>query len=332
MSPTSSTRLADSRRPVLENAARGAIVAVLVVLAACSGGSGSATPSTTTSTTAARSTTTAARASSAVDLKALPLGDGHVTRDKAGVGNLDLCSTFPTGGGGAQVAGPWISGTTFDITAKIAVQGDVAWPSAAFTTRVDGASRVLTGNDLPVNHHTGSFPIAASDPAAAYDRNPSAIAASQYELRIPAKPAAAATVGCVGGEVGVLLSGVVLNSPVDAMGRDAVAHELQDRCSGHPNQMGYHYHSVPTCLDGDTARHQLVGYALDGYGIFGRHAADGTVITDADLDECHGHTHEIAWDGATVTMYHYHASNEFPYVVGCFHGTNSQRGPFLTRR
>jgi hypothetical protein len=28
-------------------------------------------------------------------------------------------------------------------------------------------------------------------------------------------------------------------------------------------------------------------------------------------------------------MYHYHATWEFPYVVGCFHGTNTFHGPVL---
>ena len=51
------------------------------------------------------------------------------------------------------------------------------------------------------------------------------------------------------------------------------------------------------------------------------------MLTNADLDECHGHTHAIAWDGRTVTMYHYHATWEFPYVLGCFRGTSTVRAP-----
>ena len=34
-------------------------------------------------------------------------------------------------------------------------------------------------------------------------------------------------------------------------------------------------------------------------------------------------------DGKTVVMYHYHATWEFPYAVGCFHGTYTARGPVL---
>jgi YHYH protein len=60
-------------------------------------------------------------------------------------------------------------------------------------------------------------------------------------------------------------------------------------------------------------------------GIFGHYGDDGEVLTNDDLDECHGHTHEIEWDGATLEMYHYHATYEFPYTVGCFRGTTVTR-------
>ena len=51
------------------------------------------------------------------------------------------------------------------------------------------------------------------------------------------------------------------------------------------------------------------------------------MLTDADLDKCHGHTHEIDWDGQKVVMYHYHATWEVPYTVGCYRGTPVVKGP-----
>ena len=44
-----------------------------------------------------------------------------------------------------------------------------------------------------------------------------------------------------------------------------------------------------------------------------------------DLDECHGHTHEILWDGKRVVMYHYHATWDFPYTIGCLRGAYNMR-------
>jgi hypothetical protein len=60
---------------------------------------------------------------------------------------------------------------------------------------------------------------------------------------------------------------------------------------------------------------------MDGFGIYGNRGANGESLTDADLDECHGHTHDILWNGQMVSMYHYHATYEYPYTLGCFRGT-----------
>lgn len=263
-----------------------------------------------------------------VDLTHLPVGD-ELTSDSAEVGHLYLCDSFPTNGMGALTAGPWFNDDgTYDLTRKAFVLGEVDWPDAAFTSTVEGDDRVLTGNDLPVDHTTGEFPIGSDDPAAEYDQNPSGITENPYEIRLPAEPVEADTPQCVAGEVGVLLSGVVLNSPVDAMGRDAVAWESQDHCEGHPNPSGYHYHSVSPCIpDTGTGHSALVGWALDGYPIFGHRGEDGEALTNHDLDECHGHTHEVTIDGEAVETFHYHATWEYPYVVGCFHGTNTFQGP-----
>jgi hypothetical protein len=331
----------------------GAVLALMAVVAVACGDDGgdgasstSAAPVESTTSTVAETTTTAAAATPEdlvladgrlvipgqnvgdVDLTHLPVGDDSLT-DGPEVGGLYLCDAFPTNGMGALVAGPWFNDDgTYDLTAKTFVLGEVDWPDAAFDVTVEGDERVLTGNDLPVDHTTGEFPIADDDPAAQYDQNPSGITENAYEVRLPANPTEAATPGCVGGEVGILLSGVVLNSPVDAMGRDAVAWESQDHCEGHPNQAGYHYHSVSPCIPDDGTGHSgLVGYAIDGYPIYGHRGEDGQALTDDDLDECHGHTHEVELDGELVETYHYHATWEFPYVVGCLHGTNAVQGP-----
>jgi len=67
------------------------------------------------------------------------------------------------------------------------------------------------------------------------------------------------------GAIGVLLTGAVFFNGLDAEGRDAVAHEIQDAC--------------------------------------------------------HGHTHTVPWDGALTDIYHYHATTEYPYTLGCYVGT-----------
>lgn len=104
-----------------------------------------------------------------------------------------------------------------------------------------------------------------------------------------------------------------------------MAYEIQDDCSGHPEMRGaYHYHSLTPCIEDESEGHSdLVGYAMDGFGIYGPRGEDGETLTNADLDECHGHTHEIEWDGEALDMYHYHATWEYPYTLGCYVGTQA---------
>ena len=260
-----------------------------------------------------------------VDLTHLELGDGkYSTSPQAGY--VYSCIT-QFNGGGATGTGSWMNGDgTWDATKKAVVDGSVTWPSS-FTLSLQGDQRIFTGNDLP-NHPTGNFPVDPGDDAYAVDRNPNSIQEQSITLSLPANPTAAAQPNCVGGEVGIMLSGVVIFSAFDAEGRDAVAHEVQDECDGHPQMSGfYHYHSLSDCIeDTSTSGHSsLVGYAFDGYGIYGYYDEDGAEVTNDDLDECHGHTHVVEWDGGMVEMYHYHATHEFPYTVGCFHGAPAVR-------
>ena len=260
-----------------------------------------------------------------VDLTHLEVGDGKYSTNPQ-VGYVYSCMTS-FNGGGASGTGAWMNGDgTWDATQKAVVDGSVSWPSS-FTVSIQGDQRIFTGNDLP-NHPTGIFPVDPSDDAYAVDRNPNTIQEQSITLSLPVTPTAAAQPNCVGGEVGIMLSGVVIFSAFDAEGRDAVAHEVQDNCDGHPQISGfYHYHSLSDCIeDTTTSGHSaLVGYAFDGYGIYGYYGEDGAEVENEDLDECHGHTHPVAWDGQMVEIYHYHATHEFPYVVGCFHGEPAVR-------
>lgn len=262
---------------------------------------------------------------SAPELSALPLGDGKISTSPR-TGYVFSCQTTFGQNGAPPGSAPWISGTTWNQTAKPTVQGDVAWPNARITITLSGTERVVSANNLP-NHPTGTFPIQRTDPAFQYDGNPNSIREQTILLRLPATPTAAATPTCVPmGMIGFTTSGAALYNALDAGGRDAAAHEVQDKCAGHPQGQGqYHYHSYSTCFHDDAesqGRHSdLLGYALDGYGIYGQLGESGTRLSNADLDECHGHTHTITWDGQTRSMYHYHMTREYPYTVACFHGT-----------
>lgn len=268
--------------------------------------------------------------STKVDLTHLPLGDNKVSKT-AQKGYIYLCRT-QTDGGGAFNTGPWINETdkTWDLTKKLTVDGSVSWPNAKLTVSVNGQTRSLVGNGLP-SHLTGTYPIGSTDDAYKYDRNPNSIKEQSLSLNLPSSPTVLATPECIGGEVGVMLSGIPIFNGFDAGGRDAAAYEVQDQCSGHPQVSGmYHYHSLSKCLKDETPEGEhskLIGYAFDGFGIYGVKGENGLEVSTNDLDECHGHTHQISWDGKNVNMYHYHMSYDFPYSVGCFRGKKSVEGP-----
>jgi hypothetical protein len=267
----------------------------------------------------------------AIDPARVPLGDGRISTVPK-VGYVDSCVTAFGGIGGAQAIGPWIdeTGRTWDRAAKPSVAGAVRWPQARYTVTTSGTRRVIAFNDLPVGHVTGTFPISASDPASAYDRNPNRIAAQSVTWRLALRPKPAARASCLPlGPIGVLADGAFLYDALDGEGRDAAAHEVLDVCGGHPDpSSSYHHHDVPSCLIARAPKGAAtpVGWALDGFGVYVVKDAAGNLPANAALDACHGTTSVVPWNGRPARIYHYVATLEYPYTVGCFRGTPIQSG------
>jgi hypothetical protein len=260
----------------------------------------------------------------------LPVGDGKYSTTAAKQGYVFACSTYAqnlsSSQGGAGTRGPWFTNnnTEYDINKKAHVAGSVPW-QGSFKDNLSGSNRIITGNDLP-NHPTGVFPIAASDPAYAYDRNPNSIKSQSLSYTLAANPTYG-TANCVGGEVGVMLTGVALFNGFDAGGRDAGAWEVQDNCGGHPQVSGeYHYHTLSSCIT-DTSVLTVIGFALDGFPITGPKVGTNNMLTTSDLDECHGIVSQVNLDGKPVTTYHYVMTQDFPYSVSCFRSMPTQTTP-----
>lgn len=256
------------------------------------------------------------------DLTKLTIGDGKIS-NSAAKNYVWSCQQRFGNGPGAFKDGEWIkSDGTYDFTAKPKVDGSTTLPHS-FKISIEGDKRIITSNDYP-NHPVGTYPISDKDDAYSYDRNPNSIKEQDFRLELNLNPSVAQQASCLPmGAIGFLTTGSVFFNALDAKGEDAVAHEIQDECQGHPEREGeYHYHNVTTCIDDKGNEHSsLVGYALDGFGIYGYKGEGGKLLTNKDLDECHGHTHTIDWDGKKVEMYHYHATREYPYTIGCFKGT-----------
>jgi YHYH protein len=261
-----------------------------------------------------------------IDLRRIPIGDGRISTQPQS-GFLWSCRTQFGGPHrhGAHATGNWIHpNQTYDLTTKPIVNGSVYW-AGDLNIALKDRFREIVSNRLPQDP-TGNFPISPNDDAYAFDRNPNSIRSVAATLNLPANPRLAATPSCVPmGQVGILLNGGYLFNALDANGKDAVAHEIQDSCQGHPEHRGtYHYHSITSCLnkrDRGRGHSALLGYALDGFGIYGHRLEGGKIATNNDLDVCHGHTHELDWDGQRTELYHYHATWEYPYTIGCYRGT-----------
>ncbi len=266
------------------------------------------------------------------DLTHLPLGDPFILRRDQGAMNpllqhLWLCGVPPNGAGNDD-ASDWTNADgSWDYTRKPIVDGDVVWISE-FEVKLDGnGNRIITGNALP-NHPTGVFPITPGSLPYKYDGNPNIISAHDVLYVLPAIPEVAPKPSCVTfGPSGISLSGSAIYHGASTLGNDAAAHEMLDRFGGHTDGTEtYHYHfpaqDLQDHIHPHTSGHSpLMGYMLDGFGIYGPYGEQGELLTSKDLDECHGHTHPVLWDGEMIDLYHYHWTYDFPYNIGCFKGT-----------
>lgn len=240
--------------------------------------------------------------------------------------SLWLCG-LPANGAGANNASDWTNADgTWDYTKKPQVEGNVTW-NHQFNITLDGnGNRIITGNNLP-NHPTGIFPIQRGTEAWNYDKNPNIISEQIVNYILPAMPEVASSPSCVGfGPAGFSLTGAAIYHGASTLGTDAAAHEMLDRFGGHTDgTQRYHYHFPAQDLQDHIHPHEhghskLMGYMIDGFGIYGPYDENGKLLKSADLDECHGHTHPVLWDGQMVNLYHYHWTYDFPYNIGCYKG------------
>ena len=176
---------------------------------------------------------------------------------------------------------------------------------------------IVDSNGLP-DHETGTFPNA---------HNPNTIKPQDYRFVIPLHPARAEnTTPTPMGPIGVAINGVPFYNQYNAMRQNAVegpTAEVFDSCCGHPDQDGrYHYHKYPVCVHNpfkdqeQAGKHSpLIGYAFDGYAIFGPNGEDGKA--PQDLDECNGHSD-------SQRGYHYHVTAKYPYILAHYRGVVEQ--------
>ncbi len=167
-----------------------------------------------------------------------------------------------------------------------------------------------------------------------------------FSVKLPLNPQKASQpIDFRGGLIGVAVNGVQIWAPVEAPQdgfADPVREGLIEICGGHA--VPFHFHANPTCLF-QTQENQtslVLGYALDGFSILAPYMCEDAACTQirkvksswqfsgansrnvwdfykyvegsGDLDKCNG---MVGPDG----VYHYYATDTFPYFIACYTGT-----------
>jgi hypothetical protein len=231
-----------------------------------------------------------------------------------------------------------------DVTQSPGPGGNYADPSLAVRCTADEV--IVESNGMP--HYR--FDAITPNPLGEQD----------YEWHFPKVARAGteeATIPLLGA-VAVVINGLPVYGPNEAERPDPfgdpVHNQILDRCAGHTGgTQDYHYHTLlANCLADETAADEaskIWAFSLDGYAIYGpKGCADADcsrVIThnsswvqtgdpstyawdnheyrantaEGQLDRCNGHT-------GPNGDYHYHVTESFPYVLGCYHGVPTANG------
>jgi hypothetical protein len=225
----------------------------------------------------------------------------------------------------------WLRAGEKDRSGNIAAS-DVFVPDNV-TVSFDQTSMIVHTRGLP-NHPTGQFPQTMGQGLL---RNPNYIVEqnSTYYIPLDPQPREGHTITDKNnsnhslnmGPIGIATNGVVFFNPFDANSQDAT--NFMDACCGHPNPDGqYHYHKYPICVntpwsdDGQT-HSPLLGWAFDGYPIYGPYESKDVMAKDESGDE---KLNGFNMHNDPQRGWHYHVTpGEFPYIIGGYWGAPDRR-------
>jgi len=206
--------------------------------------------------------------------------------------------------------------TTYDITPILSKFDDIE--SVSYS--VNGTSVTFTTTDLP-NHTSPYWDVSHplyeeySGTNSSWTQNPNSIGEQNITFTMTLNPAEAKNKSTTPmGPIGLARNGVVFFNQF-AAGGASLTNEINsfDQWFGHPAGTTYHYHIEPAFLTETFGEDAFLGLLSDGFPVYGPRE-NGTTITNTDLDDYHGHVSTTADfpDG----IYHYHITNEDPYLNG----------------
>ena len=183
---------------------------------------------------------------------------------------------------------------------------------------------------------------------------PHALTPQNMTIKFPRSPTATVTPTSVVnrlGTAGITVTGVVFYpvtegpTPTESAYGDPYYNKMLDTCGGHAGpQSEYHYHVLITIAMCNIKNTGIIGYAIDGFPVYGPTACLNVKCTKTALVKSGytqiGNPQKNAWDAYKYTgtasstvldecngrvqpdgTYGYHATLSFPYIIGCFKGT-----------
>ena len=195
---------------------------------------------------------------------------------------------------------------------------------AGFSDKVnvtcDGGSAIIRSNTYP-DHPLMTGIVGTNEQVP--------VPAKDYAAPVPLQPELGDTPQTRDAALGVAVNGVPIYDYTgggEMSQADLSEHQKQhdtlltqqlDTCGGHAGRGDdYHYHVKPTCMIEqmqNADQNPIIGWAYDGFPIYGDNNPDGTPIAMEVLDICNGQSDENFG-------YRYHTSTDAPYIVQCLMG------------
>ncbi len=230
----------------------------------------------------------------------------------------------------------WLREGYIDANSKI-VRQDQPVPDNV-VIEVTKEHLIIRSKGLP-NHPTAVFP----DRSRWLDGNPNYIGEQRLEIYIPLEPQENPSRLAMKnknnndhalpmGPIGIANNGIVFFNPFDHIQDEDAVWRL-DRCCGHPAPRDlYHYHKYPVCnktpwSDDGESHSPVIGFAFDGYPVYGPYEAKGTIAWQSKDNPLNGfNVHQDPERG-----WHYHVTpGHFPHIIGGYWGIpdakNQRRG------
>jgi hypothetical protein len=164
--------------------------------------------------------------------------------------------------------------------------------------------------------------------------------AQSYKFTIPTTPQYTSAVTATSlGSIGVMISGAVIYNPFEGDNKtvamannftitnsEGITASFVDKCAGHPipDSGAYHYHGLSICVTAKVDKiakpSHVIGFALDGFPIYGDRDIKGKQITAKNLDQCNGII--SATPEFPKGIYHYVllGTADVRSSIACFHG------------